>query len=145
MTMVEVKRIIVCDDNQDIADCVLQVLRQQGYETSTVNSALDCLTKIEEQLPDLIVLDIRMPKHDGFWLAENLECRGIKVPIIFLTAFDRPIYRIYAPVVGAVEFLTKPIEPELLLETVRKVLARKPDENEWMTSPRRKSGQHKAV
>lgn len=143
MNVVETKRILVCDDTVDIADSVSQLLKCEGYESAAVYSAQQCLEHIELNPPHLLILDVRMPEKDGFWLAETLEARGFRIPIIFLTAHDRPIYRIYAPVVGAAEFLIKPYDPAALVSAVERTLQRSARSEGWI--PRRKSGPYKAV
>ena len=76
--------------------------------------------------PSVIILDIRMPERDGFWLAEGLQALGQQIPIIFLTGYDSMIYRLYAPFVGSIAYLTKPVDTKLLLAKVEKALNRSP-------------------
>jgi two-component system OmpR family response regulator len=62
-----------------------------------------------------------LPEHDGFWIAEHLPCSQ-RIPIIFITAHDRPVYRLCAPIVGAQDYIAKPFDPNVLLLRIEKAL-----------------------
>jgi CheY-like chemotaxis protein len=64
-----------------------------------------------------------MPERDGFWVAEHLQMQGRRVPIVFMTAYDSNLYRTYAPFVGSVGFVTKPIDAQELVRQIEKGLA----------------------
>ena len=118
------KRILVCDDDADITDMVATLLKFEGYEVTTACGYSQFMQMIESQRPDLIVLDIRMPEKDGFFIAETLRVLGITTPIVFMTAHNTVAYRLYAPLVGGVEYITKPLDPEMFLDKIRKAVAR---------------------
>jgi len=120
-TCVAAKRILVCDDEDDILDMLAHLLNMTGYAVSTAHDHKEFMAKFHEAKPDLVLLDVRMPEHDGFWIAERLQDME-RVPIIFITAHDRPVYRMCAPIVGAVDYLAKPIDPDILLARIDKAL-----------------------
>jgi DNA-binding response OmpR family regulator len=115
------KRILVCDDDDDILDMLSHLLNGVGYIVSTAHGHKEFMERFDESRPDLILLDVRMPERDGFWIAEQLQSVE-RVPIIFITAHDRPVYRLCAPIVGAADYLAKPIDPDVLLARIEKAL-----------------------
>lgn len=117
--------VCVCDDDQAVLDAVAAVLQTAGYRVLLAHEHKELETALRDEKPDLLILDVRMPGHDGFWVAEGLHALGSTIPIIFMTAYDRWIYRLYAPFVGAAQYLVKPVDPRVLLGKVEKLLARK--------------------
>jgi len=119
------KRILICDDEDDILEMLAHLLNEAGYSVSTAHEHKEFMTRFHEAKPDLILLDVYMPEHDGFWIAEQLQ--GIRrVPIIFITAHDRHVYRLCAPIVGAADYLAKPLDPDVLLNRIEKALSHTP-------------------
>jgi DNA-binding response OmpR family regulator len=117
------KTICLCDDDQEILDATSCVLTNAGYNVVMAHDHKELTSKLQDCAPDLIILDVRMPERDGFWVAECLQVLGNTVPIMFMTACDKMIYRLYAPFVGSVEYLTKPVDPRLLLKKIERALA----------------------
>lgn len=113
------KKIFICDDNEDILEVVTVLMRKAGYEVTGFKSNKELLPRLESERPDLLICDIRMPDRDGFWIAEHMQTKNLNIPIIFMTAYDSNLYRTYAPFVGAVGFVTKPIDAANLLTQVR--------------------------
>src|SRR5476651_408784 len=112
-----VKSILVVDDDQDILDFVVQLLKGEGYEVTAARNAAEFQTAFDTSpLPHLVVLDIRMPQRDGFGLAEDVRSK-YNIPIIFMTAHDCAKYRLYAPIAGAADYIQKPFLPEVLLSS----------------------------
>lgn len=125
------KTIIVCDDCDDILGLFYSLLRRDGYRVETVHGYAELKEVLKHTKPDLFVLDVLMPECDGFWIAEELQVQGYQVPTIFITAYDSPALRLNAPVVGAVEYLLKPIDPDILLQKVAKALNAKATDTNW--------------
>jgi two-component system, OmpR family, response regulator len=117
------KPIIVCDDDNDIREFLVLALKKAGYEVLGASGFSDLMYFMENVRPSLILLDIRMPEWDGFFVAETLRKRGNTVPIIFMTAHDNKFSRIYAPAIGAVGYFTKPLEIEAVLAKIDETLA----------------------
>lgn len=115
------KRILICDDDDDILDMLQHLLNGAGYTVATAHEHKEFMKSFHETKPDLVLLDVRMPERDGFWIAEQLQLTD-RVPIIFITAHDRPVYRMCAPIVGAADYLAKPIDPDVLLDRIDKAL-----------------------
>ena len=118
------KTILLCDDDQDILDSTSLLLRSAGYDVITAHEHRELTTTLQTVTPDLIVLDVRMPERDGFWIAECLQVLGSRIPILFMSSCDQMIYRLYAPFVGAVEYLIKPVQTDVFLNKIERVLRR---------------------
>ena len=134
------KLIVVCDDCDDILGMLYSLLRRVGYRVETVHGYRELQELLKTAKPDLFILDVLMPEFDGFWIAEELHSQGYSVPIMFITAYDSPALRLNAPVMGAVEYLLKPIDPDILLPKVAKAFQLKPSETNWnlkVTGPKR--------
>jgi DNA-binding response OmpR family regulator len=116
------KKILVCDDDADILDVISSLLKLEGYAVTTATAHDEFFAKFRHCKPDLIILDVRMPEHDGFWIADELQILKNKAPIIFVSAHNRSVYRLCAPIAGAVDFIVKPFDPPDLIERVRSVL-----------------------
>ena len=116
------KTIFVCDDDQEVLDSVSLLLQSAGYRVLTAHEHKEFMAKLQEATPDLVLLDVRMPERDGYWIAEGLQVLGTKIPIIFMTGYDSMIYRLYAPFVGAVQYFVKPIDPPKLLGKIDQLL-----------------------
>ncbi|HEY3320541.1 MAG TPA: response regulator [Planctomycetota bacterium] len=122
MAWSDARRILLCDDDQGALDCVGKLLDSAGYSVSTAHDYREFMTRLTHDSPDLIILDVRMPERDGFWIAEALQVRGMHTPVIFLTGCDSSIYKLYAPFVGSVAYLLKPVDSDLLLQKVKHAL-----------------------
>lgn len=126
-TMSDKKTVLICDDNEDILDVVSVIMSKAGYEVKGANSYKELLPLLDSTGASILICDIRMPERDGFWIAEHMQAKNIRIPIIFMTAYDSNLYRTYAPFVGSVGFVTKPIDSGELLRQVEKALAPKPE------------------
>ncbi len=113
-------RILAVDDYQEILNIVKTKLSRSGYEVETVNDAAVVLKKIKEFKPEVVLMDIMMPKITGFELCklikENKNLKHIKV--IFLTAKDLDFARQKAAEVNADGFIAKPFSPNELAEYI---------------------------
>jgi DNA-binding response OmpR family regulator len=116
------RTICICDDDQEILNATEALLRSAGYEVVAAHEHKELNEKLQTCSPDLIILDVRMPERDGFWIAECLQVLGNKIPIIFMTGQDKLIYKLYAPFVGSVDYLIKPVDADVLLKKVDRAL-----------------------
>ncbi|TNE48916.1 MAG: response regulator [Deltaproteobacteria bacterium] len=118
------KKILVVDDTPDIVHFLVVRLRSEGFDTLTAYNGLDGLSIAERDRPDLIILDVMMPQLNGFQvcrkLKENPELSHI--PVLFLTAKDQPSDRFWGEEVGASAYLTKPVDPRMVAQTVHELL-----------------------
>lgn len=111
------------DDNQEIRELLARYLCENGFRVSCAASAEIFRQMLNEDPPDLVVLDIMMPGEDGISLCRYLYGRRL-VPVIFLTAMGDDVDRIIGLEVGADDYLPKPFNPRELLARVRAVLRR---------------------
>jgi DNA-binding response OmpR family regulator len=118
------RRIIVCDDDEDIVDFLAFMLRTNDYDVRVASSYEEVMAVLEKYEPDLLLLDIRMPEFDGFNVAETLRMKKVRFPIVFMTAHDNTFCRLYATTLDAAGYLKKPFEADDVLDVVEKVLPR---------------------
>ena len=117
------RRIVVAEDESLIRMDIVETLKDQGFDV--VGEAGDGLKAIElakELKPDLMVMDIKMPDMDGLSAAE--EIAKLRIPVVFLTAFNQQELVSRASEVGAMAFLVKPFSPEDLLPAIEVALSR---------------------
>lgn len=114
--------ILVIDDDDLIQFTVREILEDEGYTVETATDGLDALAKLDGFFPALILLDITMPRMDGYEFAERLQQLGLhaRIPVIVLTADGRAQQK--AARVGAAGYLHKPFSIPALLEAAAKLL-----------------------
>ena len=118
-------RVLVVEDDEDIAQALQRSLRMEGYE---VRIALDGASGLEQShtfVPDLVILDLGLPKVDGIDVARGLREQD-DVPILILTARDALESRVEGLDAGADDYLVKPFERQELLARMRALLRRRP-------------------
>jgi DNA-binding response OmpR family regulator len=120
------KRILLVDDTPDILLVLSRRLKSWGYEPLTANSGEEGLKIAEEQLPDLLLLDIMMPKLKGRDVCARLKSnpKTRHIPVIFLTALGLADHVKSGMELGADDYIVKPFEPEDLRDRITVVLAR---------------------
>lgn len=115
--------ILVVDDEVALLETISFQLQKQGYEVCTAADGEDALVKAGEKQPDLIILDIMLPKMDGFEVCRNLR-KQMNTPILMLTARDDEIDRVVGLEVGADDYLIKPFSMRELMARVKALLRR---------------------
>lgn len=117
-------RVMVVDDDQNIRLVLKYRLEKEGCQVLLAGDGVDALEKIKAEKPDLIILDLTMPRMDGFEFLEQMRGNGraSAVPVIVLTAYGYESNRARSLDLGAVEFVTKPFSPRQLVAEVWKVL-----------------------
>jgi FixJ family two-component response regulator len=121
---VTVPVIHVVDDDEPLRIGLVRLLRAHGYEVRAYSSAGDFLLSPTPEGAGCLLLDIRMPGPSGLELQEALERHAVVLPIVFLTGHGDVASSVRAMKAGAVDFLTKPVEPDVLLRAVEMALAR---------------------
>ena len=116
-------RILVVDDDQRILNFLSSKLKASGYEVLTAGNGLEGLEQAQAQEPDLIVLDLLMPKMDGFEMLKELRTFSA-VPVIILTAKGADADRIKGLQLGADDYLPKPFNPDELVARIEAVRRR---------------------
>ncbi|EXJ23260.1 Two-component response regulator SA14-24 [Alkalibacterium sp. AK22] len=112
------KKILVVDDEKPISDIVKFNLEKEGFEVVTAYDGEEALEKVEEENPDLIVLDLMLPKKDGLEVCR--EVRKTKdIPIIMVTAKDQEIDKVLGLELGADDYVTKPFSNRELVARVK--------------------------
>lgn len=125
--MAEVKaKILIVEDDLDVAEMLNAYFRVQGYEVFTANWGEDGVRAVQTILPNLIILDIRLPDIDGFEVARRVRSdrRTHEIPIIFLTEKRDRVDRLQGFEVGADDYITKPFDVQELRLRVRNALKR---------------------
>jgi two-component system, OmpR family, catabolic regulation response regulator CreB len=116
-------RVLIVEDDPDIREMVAEYLGGQGYEVDQAESGSDMRETIERHLPDVVLLDVRLPGEDGLTLARYLRER-YDVGIIMVTAANGVVDRVVGLEIGADDYVTKPFSPRELVARVRVVLRR---------------------
>ncbi len=116
-------KITLVDDDQNILTSVSMALEAEGYAITTFNDGEAGLNGILEGDPDLVVLDIKMPRMNGMEVLEKLR-ETSQIPVIFLTSKDDEIDEVLGLRMGADDYITKPFSQRLLLERIRSLLRR---------------------
>lgn len=121
------KRILVVEDEEDLVKAITFRLEDAGYDIITALDGEEGLKKTKKEQPDLVILDLMLPKMNGYkvcGLVKN-DTRYNKIPIIILTAKAHQSDRDLAKEVCADAYITKPFEPEVLLDKIKELLKEK--------------------
>jgi DNA-binding NtrC family response regulator len=114
------------DDDRAFRVTTGALLETEGYSVAGAEGADEAVRMLDDGRFDLMLLDLRMPGLDGISLLEVLRRRGLGIPILMISGFGTVDAAVRALQLGADDFLTKPIEPEVLVDRVRELLARRP-------------------
>jgi two-component system response regulator MprA len=118
-------RVLVVEDDEEIADVVRRALRQAGHEVRTASDGVAALSAADEFVPDLVVLDLGLPRLDGVEVAQRLRSES-DVPILILTARAETDDRVSGLDSGADDYLVKPFDLSELLARTRALMRRRP-------------------
>jgi len=119
-----VETILLVDDEPSIIQLARMYLEREGFHTASAADGEKALEAADRLKPALIVLDVMLPKLDGFEVCRTLRGQGNPVPIIMLTARDEDIDKIIGLELGADDYLTKPFNPRELVARVKAILRR---------------------
>ncbi len=117
--------IAIVDDEVSICRALLRLLRVSNYRAEAFSSPLLFLESLAERVPDCVVLDLQMPAMTGVELQQRLLLLPTPPPVIIVTAHDEPKMRDRCLALGAVRYLRKPIEGELLVDSVHQAVGAK--------------------
>ncbi len=127
-------KILVVDDDPDILDAVTMILQSQGYEVVTAQDGVEGLATLKAEAPDLMILDLLMPKMDGFAVCRELQSprwsKYKNVPILILTSVREEASRRRYELETGLEldvddYIEKPMPPDVLLERVSTLIKKK--------------------
>jgi len=118
------KRILLVDDDPEIIETLSYTLEAKGYQVLIARDGNQGLAMAEREDPDLVILDMMMPKRSGFLVLEKLRrTRPIPLRIIMITANEGSRHKAYAEMLGVDDYLRKPFAMDRLLESVGRLLS----------------------
>lgn len=124
MTEQATETVLVVDDEEKIQRLVVTELRAQGFKTVQAKNGREAIAEVDRVRPDIVILDILLPDHDGMEVLRRIRERS-DVPVIFLSAKGADMDKIRGLELGADDYIAKPFNPEELAARVRAVLRRK--------------------
>ena len=115
------RSVLVVEDDPEINELVGAYVQIAGFAYEPALNGAQAVEKAQATRPSLIVLDVMLPDFDGFEVARRLkgESHTREIPIVMLTALDREEYRQKGRTAGAVDYLTKPFDPDRLMDCIR--------------------------
>jgi len=120
--MPEPKTILVVDDDVELSDGLRMVLERQGYRVIQARDGQQGQKQVYQQRPDLVILDMMMPRMGGYPVLEHFRNKPDAPPIIMITANEGSRHKAYAEYLGVVDYIRKPFAMERLLEAVERGL-----------------------
>lgn len=118
------KKILVVDDEASIVTLLSYNLEKAGYQVVTANDGIEALEKVNEERPELVLLDLMLPKLDGIEVLKQLRQARNNIPVIMLTARGDELDKILGLELGADDYITKPFSPREVLARVKAILRR---------------------
>jgi DNA-binding response OmpR family regulator len=125
--MAEPKTILIVDDDRELVEGVRAVLERIGYRVIQAHDGVQGKNQIYQQRPDLVILDMMMPRMGGYPVLEHFRDRPDAPPIIMVTANEGSRHKAYAEYLGVVEYIRKPFAMEKLLDAINKAFSAKAD------------------
>ncbi len=117
-------RALVVDDEINIAELVAMALRYEGWAVDTAHSGSDAISTARSQTPDVVVLDMMLPDHDGMEVLRRIRADDPSIPVLFLTARDAVEDRVAGLTAGGDDYVTKPFSLEELVARLRALVRR---------------------
>lgn len=122
--------ILIVDDDENLCKLLSEELTEIGFQANFVTGGQEAMEYIESgNQVDLVLLDLKMPEKDGFWVLRTLKEKNIVVKVIVLTAYADVKSAIDSARLGATDFISKPYDLDELIITIRKVLQKEENEN----------------
>ena len=125
------EKILVVDDDPDILDALTMILEAEGYQVVTARDGVEGLANLKAEVPDLMILDLLMPRMDGFAVLKQLQdprrSKYRRIPILILTSVreeaSRRRYELETGLeLGVDDYVEKPMPPDVLLERVKRLI-----------------------
>lgn len=116
--------IAVVDDEEPIRRALHRLLRSKGFNVETYTGGRGFIQSLSDHCPDCLVLDLHMPDMNGFEVLEHLQSLGLRIASIVVTGFDAPESQGRAFQADAYAFLHKPVDSQLLIDTIQSALSR---------------------
>jgi DNA-binding response OmpR family regulator len=121
--MADQKTILLVDDDRELIDGLRTLLEKQGFRVMVANDGHQAKNTIYNQNPDLVILDMMMPRMGGYPVLEHFRGKTDAPPMIMITANEGSRHKAYAEYLGVLDYIRKPFAMERLLEAVHKALA----------------------
>ena len=119
------RRVLLVDDDAEIIESMKAVLESRGYEILVARDGNQGLLLAERERPDLVILDMMMPKRSGFLVLEKLRrSHPFPVRVVMITANEGSRHKAYAEMLGVDDYIRKPFSMDRLLESVERLLSR---------------------
>ena len=132
------KTILVVDDDMELSDGLRAVLERQGYRVFQARDGQQGKQMVYQHHPDLVILDMMMPRMGGYPVLEHFKGKGDAPPIIMITANEGSRHKAYAEYLGVVDYIRKPFAMERLLESVDRGLTAAAERNKPAAEPEEK-------
>lgn len=118
-----IRNILIVDDSKTELAYLTSILKKGGYIIRTAENSDEALQRLQELVPDLILMDVIMPGMNGFQLTRKIKRMPEynKIPVILCTSKDQPTDRFWGLKQGASEYLVKPVDPEDLLKKIANI------------------------
>lgn len=116
------RKILIADDEPNMVWALKRALIKEGYEVISVDNGEEAVETFKKQEPDLVILDLKMPKMDGIEALEAIKSINLKTPVIMITAHGTTKIAVEAMKLGALDYISKPFDIEELRVTIRKAL-----------------------
>lgn len=126
--LLEHARILVVDDDPDVLDSIEAALESEGADVITSTDGNDAVAACLEERPDLVVLDMMLPKRSGFLVLEKIKGKVDSPVVIMVTANEGHRHQEYAEALGVDKYLIKPVPMQTLIDTAVKLLASRGEE-----------------
>lgn len=121
---VKQRRILLVDDDQEIVESMRLALQAKGYQVLVARDGNQGLVLCEKEDPDLVILDMMMPKRSGFLVLEKLRrTRPVPLRVVMITANEGSRHKAYAEMLGVDDYIRKPFAMDRLMESVERLLA----------------------
>lgn len=120
---VPTKRVLIVDDDPEIVESIRITLETRGYEVRVARDGNQGLAMAEREDPDLVILDMMMPKRSGFLVLEKLRrTRAVPLRVIMITANEGSRHKAYAEMLGVDDYIRKPFAMDRLIDSVDRLL-----------------------
>src|ERR1051325_11630410 len=127
--MAEQKLILIVDDDYELSDGIRAVLENQGHKVLQARDGQQGKQMVYQHRPDLVILDMMMPRMGGYPVLEHFKGKADAPPIIMITANEGSRHKAYAEYLGVIDYIRKPFAMERLLEAVERALnVKQPEE-----------------
>src|SRR5438552_7883101 len=128
--MADAKTILIVDDDHELSDGLRAVLENQGFRVLQARDGQQAKQMVYQHHPDLVILDMMMPRMGGYPVLEHFRGKTDAPPIIMITANEGSRHKAYAEYLGVVDYIRKPFAMERLLEAVNKAFSQTKVEGE---------------